>query len=83
MPADQAECLYRARCRCRLRRKCRLEDGWVGLLFHEQRNVLEGVVIVHAESAAEHVIAMTGQIIGEAYARAEAFAVIGCLFSHQ
>ena len=55
----------------------------VGLLFHEQRNVLEGVVIVHAEAAAEHVVAMTGQIIGKADARAEALAVIGGLLGHQ
>ena len=64
-------------------RECRLEDGWVCLLFHEQRNVLEGVVIVHAETAADNVIAMTGQVVGKAYARAEAFAVVLCLFSNQ
>src|SRR5262249_41763600 len=63
--------------------KGRLEDGWVALLLHEQRDVLEGVVVVHAEAAAQHMIAVAGQIIGEAYARAEALAVVARLLGHQ
>src|SRR6266849_248136 len=34
----------------------RLENGRIGMLFHEQRNVLEGVAIVQAETAAQHVL---------------------------
>ena len=63
--------------------ECRLEDGVVGLLLHEQRNVLEGVVIVHAEPGADDVVAMAIQIVSEANARAEALAVVGCFLCDQ
>src|SRR5579864_1438660 len=61
----------------------RLEDGGVGLLLHEQRDVLEGVVVVHPEAAADNLIATAGQVVGEPYARAETLAVIGSLLGHQ
>ena len=63
--------------------ECRLEDGLVGLLLHEQWNVLEGVVIVHAEPGAYDVVAMAIQIVSEPNARAEALAVVGCFLPHQ
>src|SRR5678809_1221330 len=56
--------------------KCSLEDGVVGLLLHEQRDVLEGVVIIHAEAGAEDMVPMPVQVISEAYAWAETFAVV-------
>src|SRR6185437_3750225 len=36
-----------------------LEDGRVGLLFHEQRNVLESVVVVHAEPSTDNMPALS------------------------
>src|SRR5258708_32467600 len=47
-----AECNPRARnniARTGADRECRLEDSGVCLLLHEQRDILEGVVVVHAE----------------------------------
>src|ERR1044071_4347217 len=63
--------------------KCGLEDRVVGLLLHEQRDVLEGVVIVHAKAGADDVISMSVQVIGQADAGAEAFAVVSCFFGDQ
>ena len=60
-----------------------LEDGCIGLLFHEQRNVLEGVVIVHAEAGTHDVVAMAVQIVSDTDAWAEALAVVGCFLPHQ
>src|SRR5215468_3422153 len=64
-------------------RERRLEDGRVRLLLHEQRDVLEGVVEVHAEAATHNVVAFTREVISEADARAEAFTVIGRLLGYQ
>src|SRR6266700_1809372 len=60
-----------------------LEDRCVGLLLHEQRNVLECVVEVHAEAGAEDVIAAAGQVISQPDARAEPFAVVARLLCCQ
>ena len=58
----------------------RLSTVWktVGLahLLHEQRNVLEDVSVVETEAAAEHVLALTGEVIGETDARAEVLVVV-------
>src|SRR5882672_8998809 len=64
-------------------RECRLEDRVIRLLLHEQRDVLESIVVVHAETAANDVIAVAVQVISEAYAWAEALAVVSCLLFDQ
>src|SRR6185312_2976602 len=63
--------------------KCSLEDGVVRLLFHEQRNVLERVVVVHAETGADNVSAMSVQVIRESDTRAEALGVVVCWLLYQ
>ena len=58
-------CQINTRARYRIRsaqRECRLENGVVRLLLHEKRNVLECVVVVHAEAGAHEMIAMAGQM---------------------
>src|SRR5258708_37683846 len=64
-------------------RECRLENRSIRLLLHEQRDVLEGVVVVHAETAANDMLSSAGQIISESYARAKALAVVGGFLGHQ
>src|SRR6516225_2295264 len=60
-----------------------LEDGGIRLLLHEQRDVLEGIVEVHAEAATHNVAAFTREVPSEADARTEAFAVIARLLGYQ
>src|SRR5215471_3879698 len=51
--------------------KSLLEDRGVGLLNHEQRNVLEDVPVVKAIAAAENVLRPPGEVVGKANAGAE------------
>ena len=63
--------------------KQRLEDGVVGLLLHEQRDVLEGVAVIEAEAATDDVVAVAFQVIGKTNARAEVLGVVSGLLGCQ
>src|SRR6185437_1225551 len=67
----------------RAEREGRLEDRWVRLLLHEQRYVLERIVVVHSETAMDNVLALAIQVIGKAHAWAEALRIIVRLFCDQ
>ncbi len=53
-----------------------LEDGRIGLLFHEQRNVLERVAKVQAVASTNHVLAGAGDVVGKTDARADVLVVV-------
>src|SRR6185312_15964199 len=53
-----------------------LENRLVRHLLHEQRNILEHVAVVQAESTTQNVLACAGQIVSEPDARAEVLIVV-------
>src|SRR5262245_453633 len=53
-----------------------LVDGWVGLLDHEERNVLVNISVVETVAAANNVLAVTFEVVGKAKARAEVLVVV-------
>ena len=53
-----------------------LIDRRIGLLDHEERNVLKHVSIVQAIAAANDVLSRASKVIGKPYARTEVFVVV-------
>src|ERR1700722_3545874 len=52
------------------------EQTRIGLLFHEQRNVLENLSVVQAITGPQDVFAAAGQIVSDADPRAEVFVFV-------
>src|SRR5205085_1247629 len=57
-------------------RELRLEDGGVAHLLHEQRNVLENISVVEAETSTQNVFSAASQVIGKTKARTEVLVVV-------